>query len=128
MKRNGKYLGLLALLFVLLVAGCKKEDDFTPPDTGPDEPGTSITFFASQNDTILLPDVFVGITPNEADRDNGTFLFSGTTNNSGRVKFEGLSALRYYWAATWASGGGAVIREGELSIEIGDEVDRDIRF
>ena len=119
---------LLLLLLFAVFAGCKKEDDFVPPDTGSDEPETSIEFEALQSDTIPLSGVFVGITPNEFDRDNGIFLFTGTTNGRGKVKFESLSALTYYWGATFASSGGAVVREGQITMEIGDEVDREIKF
>ena len=128
MKGKVKITTILLLLFLAIFAGCKKEDDFVPPDTGNDEPETSIEFQTFESDTIPLSGVFVGITPNQVDRDNGTFLFTGTTNGLGKVKFENLSALTYYWAATYASNGGVVVREGQITMEIGDEVDRDIKF
>ena len=117
----------LAACIVGLTA-CKKDDDWVPPDDQDQEPETSLTFYTNRADTIPLEGVFVGITPNEVDRDNGTFLFSGTSNSRGKVTFSNLSALTYFWAASWASNGGAVVREGRITMEIGDEVDRDIQF
>ena len=127
MKR--KYLisiGMLALLAVLF-AGCKKDEIIDDGGGGTSEPETSITF-TCLDDTLELSGVLVGITPNQGDRDNGIFLKSGNSDSRGRVKFENLEALTYYYSATRSTVNGAVVRKGSITMEIGDEVDRDINF
>lgn len=127
MKRKSLFaIGMLVLVAVLF-AGCKKDEIIDDGSGGSSEPETSITFTCN-DDTLTISGVLVGITPNQADRDNGIFLKSATSDNRGRVKFENLEALTYYYSATRSTTTGAVVRTGQIAMEIGDEVDRDINF
>lgn len=116
------------LAFVLVVSACKKDDEITNSGNNNNEPETSITFIATEDDTLPLQGVLVGITPNEADRDNGIFLKSGDTGFNGRKTFDNLTNITYYWSATYSAQGGAVVRKGSVTLEIGDEVDRELNF
>ena len=95
-------LSVFALILVLGLSACKKDTDVPPMDDTPDEPETSIRFYAKENDSTYIQGVFVGITPNEADRNNGIYLRSATTNSAGYADFKNLlgnfsrnSAIRY---------------------------------
>lgn len=126
---KGKYLllaGTMLLLFAF-IGSCKKEEVINDGSGNNNEPETSIEF-RCMDDTIPLQGVLVGITPNQGDRDNGVFLRSGNTNSSGRVKFDNLIPLTYYYSATRSTPNGPVVRNGQLTIEEGDEVDRNINF
>ena len=116
------------LATMILAAACKKDPlPHQPTDNSNSEPETSITFTATK-DSFGLSGVFIGITPNEADRDNGIFLKSGTTTGSGRKTFDELDADTWYYQATYAQPGGPAVRKGSITLEIGDEVDRELNF
>jgi hypothetical protein len=121
MKNSKKIFPLLLLLTAItltLFTSCKKEDPIDPTDN-PDTPETSITFTCQ--DTLGLPDVFVGIAPLENDRDNGIFLRSGDTDNLGKVKFENVDPQKYYYSAIRTVPGGTQTRKGEVTVEQDEE-------
>jgi hypothetical protein len=122
----GCALALFCLVF--LASSCVKDPDPIGPD--PNNPGgtnTSIRFTCYQ-DTVILPGVFIGITPNQADRDNGVFLFSGTSNSAGYWEFKNLEALTYWYSASYGATGGAIVKEGSITLDKGDNVRRDLNF
>lgn len=127
MKRKSlTALGMIVLVFMVF-AGCKKDEIVDDGSGGNSEPETSITF-TCLDDTIELSGVLVGITPNQADRDNGIFLRSSTSDDRGRVKFDNLEDFTYYYSATWNAPSGVVTRTSQITLEIGDKVKRDINF
>jgi hypothetical protein len=102
-------------LLLLLLTSCKKEDPINPSDN-PSQPETSITF-TCQDTAGGLSDVFVGISPLQGDRDNGIFLRSGDTDGMGKIKFENLDPMKFYYSATRTVPGGTVIRKGEVTVD-----------
>ena len=127
MKHARLFVGLLALGAVLAFAGCKKDEPVADGSGSTSEPETSITFKVREAGE-LVEGVLVGVAPNQTDRDNGIFLYSGTTSGTGRVKFERLEALRYYYSASLATGSGTAVRSGSIELELEDKVTREIDF
>jgi hypothetical protein len=118
---------LFAALLVLVASSCIKDPEPTGGGGTNTDPTTSVRYTAMQ-DTVVLPGVFVGITPNQADRDNGIYLFTQTTNAAGWVEFEDLEALTYWYSASYSAPGGAIVRKGSITLEDGDQVSRTISF
>ena len=123
-----RILSVLALTLVLALSACKKDPVVPPKDDTPDEPETSIRFYAKENDSTIIQGVFVGITPNEVDRNNGIYLRSATTNSAGYADFKNLLGITYYYSLSNPAPGGAVVRKGSITLDVGDEVERDIDF
>lgn len=127
MQNHLKQLSCLFLVGIVLFTSCKDPEPKFDPDNDPDAIETSITFHTIK-DSAPLADVLVGITPNAGDRDNGIFIHSGTTNSSGEITFENLSDLTYYYNASYNNMGNPINRKSQITLEIGDEVDRDLNF
>jgi hypothetical protein len=119
---------ILILLLVLVVSSCVKDPEPTGGDgNGGNDTTTSVRFTAYKDSTIL-PGVFIGITPNLADRDNGIYLFTATTNSAGSAEFKDLQAITYWYSASYAAPGGAIVRNASITFEKGDQVRRDLNF
>ena len=110
MKRR---LPIFAVLLVVLFAACKKDDVIDDPGTT--NPVTGISFTCK--DTIGIPDIFVGIAPQAADRDSGIFLKTGLTDNIGKIQFTGLDPQTFYYTASRTVVGGIVKRYGSVIVE-----------
>lgn len=118
----------VALFLCWVISSCVKDPEPTGGGGTSNEPETSIEFVCLQNDSFFLPGVFIGISPNQGDRDNGVYLFSGTSNPVGEVKFSELEPITYFYGATYTSPTGPVTKEGSITLEEGDEVSRDLKF
>ena len=112
MKKTIRFWGILGMLALLAFAACKK--DPVPPDPTPSTPETSVTFTCK--DTLGIPNIYVGIAPQSADRDNGIFLQSGTSDNLGKIKFSGLDPQTMYYSASRTTSAGVVKRIGSVQI------------
>lgn len=113
MKSKHSYLVLCLLLSLLAIWSCKKED--VTSDTGSTStPETSLTFTCK--DTLGIPDILLGIAPQEVDRDAGNFLRSGTTDNLGKVKFNNLEPQKFYYSATRSVNGVITKRTGSVIV------------
>jgi hypothetical protein len=123
-----RYFFLTALLLSFVVSACVKDPEPTGGGGNNNEPETSITFKCYQMDSVFLPGVFIGITPNQADRDNGVYLFSGTSDPVGEVKFEELESITYFYGATYSSPTGPVSKQGTFSLDQGDKIERELKF
>lgn len=117
----------LALSLLLIFSSCVKDPEPTGGGGTSSTTTTSVRYTAMQ-DTVVLPGVFVGITPNQADRDNGIYLFTETTNAAGWVEFEDLESITYWYSASYSSATGAIVRTGSITLEEGDQVSRTIDF
>lgn len=103
------------LIFSLLItfSACKKDDD-VPGGTSTTTDTLGKINFRTFDDTLILPDVFVGISLQSTDRDNGIFLRSGITDFWGRVSFDNLDPdLTYYWSAAY----GSVTQKGNILVK-----------
>lgn len=116
---------LLVIASTLMVAACKKDDEL--PDPVPTPPETSITFNVTEAGNAKSG-VFVGITLNPDDRDNGVFLRTGTTPSTGRYKFSNLTADTYYYSLSYSSNGTTYTRSGGREIAANARVTVDVAF
>jgi len=115
-------------LVCLLAFSCKEPEPFDPGDNQDDPTKGTLVFNVYDSDNDPLEGVLVGLTPNQADRDNGIFLRSGQTDAQGRVKFEVLEPLTYYYNAAVFLNNQNQNRQGRDSVGAGEEIDIDINF
>ena len=126
--KNARTFFLFALLLTFVVSACVKDPEPTGGGNSSNNAQNSMTFKCFQMDSIFLPGVFIGISPNQADRDNGVYLFSGTSNPVGEVVFEDLDTLSYFYGATYTSATGPVTKEGTFRLDADDHIDRELKF
>lgn len=115
-------------LVILLSISCKEPEPFDPGDNQTNETKGDMTFKAVDGDGDPVSGVFIGITPSASDRDNGNFLRSGQTGSNGKVEFEVLEPLTYYYSAVLTNSGQTVTREGRDSVIVGEETVIDLSF
>lgn len=113
-KLMKKTVFLFCLMTLLVLAACKKDDVIDDPGTTV-PPETSISFTCK--DSLGIPDIFVGIAPQSADRDSGIFLMSGLTDGYGKIKFTGMDPQTFYYRASRTTSNGVVKRNGSVTAE-----------
>lgn len=126
-RNKVSFFSLLAILLLLVASSCVKDPEPTGGGGSGSNQTTSVRYTAMQ-DTVVIPGVFVGITPNQADRDNGIYLFTETTNAAGWVEFKDLEPITYWYSASYSAPSGAIVRTGSITLEEGDQVSRTINF
>jgi hypothetical protein len=107
-----KTLGLICLFGMLALMACKK--DPVLPDPNAPLPETGISFTCK--DSVGLAGILVGIAPLAADRDNGVFLKSGTTDGFGKIAFIGLDPQTFYYSASRTTMSGVQKRFGSVEV------------
>lgn len=123
-----KFFLLLGLLAALFVSACNKDDDSPIDDTNNNsDPEQSITFVV-MNDTLPAVGALCGISTTASDRDNGIFLRSANTGNTGRVKFDNLDSITFYYNVSYLDNGTNRTRQGTIALESDEDHEEEIVF
>lgn len=115
----------LGIVIITGVTSCRNDDEVITGDPTP--PTQSISFLV-KIDTLFAYDALCGLAANASDRDNGIFLRTGTTNYSGRVKFDNLSPFTYYYNVSYLDQGTTRTKKGTIQLDSLDKLTENVQF